>query len=94
MDVIEFTVTGRVQGVGFRYFTCTIANELGVRGWVKNLPDGQVRVLACAEAQAMAAFRAILRQGPAFSRVDELHERPMTGAPGQWTDFRVAYGND
>ncbi len=91
MDVVEFTVSGRVQGVGFRYFTCTIAHELGIRGWVKNLPDGQVRILACADAQAMAAFRTKLRVGPAFSRVDALHERPHSGEPDQWTGFRVAY---
>jgi acylphosphatase len=64
-------VSGRVQGVWFRESTRRRAEELGVGGWVRNLPDG--RVEACFEGApaAVEAAVAFVRRGPPLARVDE-----------------------
>lgn len=61
---IRATVEGRVQGVGFRYTTRRMARELGVDGWVRNLPDGSVEVWAQGRTGAVEAMRRFLEQGP------------------------------
>lgn len=70
-------VSGRVQGVGFRWFTEREALKRGVLGYVRNLPDGRVEVWAQADAATLAEFRARLRQGPTAARVDEVEVRPV-----------------
>jgi acylphosphatase len=74
-------VKGRVQGVGYRFFAERAARELGIRGWVRNLPDGSVEALAEGEDDAIARFLDRLRQGPRGSRVESLAEedRAVTG---------------
>ena len=66
----RYLVTGRVQGVGFRYFVYREAQALGVGGWVRNLDDGRVEVLIGAEAAQQAAMEEILRRGPRWSDVE------------------------
>ena len=68
----RFLVSGRVQGVGFRYFTETAARREGVHGWVRNLPDGRVEAAAEGEAEAVERFERSLRQGPRGARVDQV----------------------
>ncbi len=63
-------VRGRVQGVGFRFFAERSARELGVRGWVRNLPDGSVESMAEGNEAAVAAYVARLEQGPPGARVN------------------------
>ncbi len=65
-------VTGRVQGVGFRYATAEKAINLGVNGYVRNLPDRRVEVLACGEESAVIALRNWLWQGPQLARVSDV----------------------
>ena len=65
-------VTGRVQGVGFRYATAEKALNLGVNGYVRNLPDRRVEVLACGEENAVVALRNWLWQGPQPARVSDV----------------------
>jgi len=65
-------VQGRVQGVGFRYFAVRAARELGVSGWVRNLPDGTVETMAEGESAAVERYIERLRQGPVASRVDRV----------------------
>lgn len=73
---IYVIVRGHVQGVGFRHYTTLLARDLNVAGWVRNLPGGDVAVLAqCPSAAAQSRFLAGLQQGPAFSRVDGLDLR-------------------
>ena len=75
MDLARhYRIRGRVQGVGYRYFTQRIALGLGVRGWVRNLPDGDVEVYAEAADAVLRDFRAELERGPAYSQVDEIIE--------------------
>ncbi len=63
------TIQGRVQGVGFRYYTKIKADSLGIRGFVKNQPDGSVYIEAEGESDAMNAFIALCRKGPPLARV-------------------------
>jgi acylphosphatase len=72
MGSYRYLVSGRVQGVGYRYFTLHAAESLGVSGFARNLPDGRVEVVAEADDQALAAFEEKLRQGPSFSSVSDL----------------------
>jgi acylphosphatase len=76
-----FRVHGRVQGVGFRWWTRTQALRLGVSGTVRNQPDGTVEVRARATGAAMDSLRRLLRQGPPGSRVDRVEEHPTSGLP-------------
>ena len=81
MKARRAVVTGRVQGVGYRFFAERAARELGIRGWVRNRPDGSVEAMAEGEDDAIASFLARLRQGPHGSRVEDLAEedRAVTG---------------
>jgi acylphosphatase len=72
MPCIRCVVSGRVQGVFFRAETREEAERLGVSGWVRNLPGGQVEVLACGSESQLAALRQWLRRGPALARVRAL----------------------
>lgn len=65
-------VQGRVQGVGFRQFTYRAAVELELTGWVRNLPDGQVEIVAEGEELPLTSFMSLIRQGPPLSRVDAI----------------------
>lgn len=69
-----FLLKGRVQGVGFRWWTRKTAEELGVVGTVKNLPDGTVEVMARADQPTMDRFAYKLRQGPPVARVADMQE--------------------
>lgn len=83
-----FRVVGRVQGVGFRWWTRRTANELGLGGWVRNEVDGSVVVHAIGPAKDVARLVAALERGPTASRVDALEEI----TPGGWLavgDFRI-----
>ena len=66
----RFLVSGRVQGVGFRFFAEDAARREGLQGWVRNLPDGRVEIVAEGEAEAVARFESAVRQGPRSARVD------------------------
>ena len=65
-------VTGRVQGVGFRYFTQREAARLGLVGWVRNTPNGSVEAEAEGILERVDTFVASVRRGPSASRVIEV----------------------
>lgn len=65
-------VTGRVQGVGFRHFARTRAGQLALEGWVRNEPDGSVRLEAEGPADALESLLDAVREGPRTARVDEV----------------------
>ena len=86
----HMTISGRVQGVGFRYSPLAQANALGLNGWVRNLWDGRVEVLAWGPPESMAAFVDWCRQGPLHAHVttvNEMDSQPDTTAPG----FRIRH---
>jgi acylphosphatase len=72
MATYRYFVSGRVQGVGYRYFTLQTAQELGVNGFARNLPDGRVEVVAEAADDVLHQFEERLREGPSFAAVEAL----------------------
>ena len=68
----RYLVSGRVQGVGFRYFAHDAARREGLTGYVTNLADGRVEVMAEGESGAVERFERALRQGPSRSRVEHV----------------------
>jgi acylphosphatase len=66
----RFLISGRVQGVGFRYFTDAAASREGLHGWVRNLPDGRVEAAVEGEADAVERFERAMRHGPRGARVE------------------------
>ncbi|MEC9491316.1 acylphosphatase [Flexistipes sp.] len=81
MPRYEIIVKGRVQGVGFRAFTESIADKLGIKGYVKNLPDGTVEVVAEGDDRALNELCSSLKAGPSMAYVDDLDiiEKEYTG---------------
>jgi acylphosphatase len=79
-------VSGRVQGVGFRWFAIERASLEGITGWVRNLPAGEVEVMAEGDAEAMDRFERALRQGPGRARVDDV-EVDMLAPTGRFSTF-------
>ncbi|MDA1141128.1 MAG: YdjY domain-containing protein [Planctomycetota bacterium] len=71
---IHWFIQGRVQGVGFRAYTELNAKRSGIRGWVRNLENGQVELMAEGPAEAMATFQAKVRKGPRGSAVEKVEE--------------------
>jgi acylphosphatase len=84
----RYTVRGRVQGVGFRWFVEREARMLGISGWVRNNPDGSVEVLAMGTAEQLLALRNRLQAGPRASRVDRVDEAEAEPVPSLDT-FRI-----
>ena len=72
---LHIFISGKVQGVWFRASTQSQAEKLGVTGWVRNLPDGRVEVLACGDRAQLTSLVTWLHQGPpdaSVSRVETL----------------------
>lgn len=80
-------VRGRVQGVGFRFHAAERARFLGLVGWVRNLADGRVEVLAQGAPDALETFAQWLAQGPAHARVEGVERRPEE--TGVHTGFEI-----
>ena len=69
---VNMKITGKVQGVGFRYFVLRQAQKLSIKGWVSNNSNGNVEALAQGEKEGLDHFIAKVKQGPAFSRVEDV----------------------
>lgn len=87
---IRAIVKGRVQGVFFRANTAKMASKLGLSGWVRNLPNGDVEFVAEGPRQKLEELVAWSRVGPSAARVDavELTEEEPSG---DLSEFRVRY---
>ncbi len=83
-------VNGRVQGVGFRYHALQAAQEGGLTGWVRNLRDGRVEVLAEGAHEALNRLLAELRKGPISADVQDV-DYEFTEGKGEFEAFRVRY---
>jgi acylphosphatase len=88
----RYVVSGRVQGVGFRYFVRAQAKKMNVRGWVRNRPDGSVEAVATADTEVLALFESSLRSGPPLASVENV-ESVETGEAdelsGDFDSFEV-----
>jgi acylphosphatase len=72
LPAYRYVVSGRVQGVGYRYFVLRQADSLGVSGYARNLSDGSVEVVAEGGESALADFEERLREGPSFAEVADV----------------------
>jgi len=81
-------VSGRVQGVGFRYFAQEAASVEGISGWVRNLPDGRVEAFLEGDREAVDRVERQLRRGPRGARI-ELFETAEDFPIGRIADFVV-----
>ena len=84
---IHCIVSGRVQGVWFRASTCEQARQLGLTGWVRNLPEGQVEVLACGPKENIEQLHRWLHQGPRMANVTEVTYEEVVWQ--EHADFKV-----
>jgi len=84
-----FRARGRVQGVGYRAFVRRQARTQGIGGWVRNEPDGSVAGQANGQADALTAFRDILRQGPPWAFVESLDWEPLNEGESYPTSFEI-----
>jgi acylphosphatase len=84
---VKVNVTGRVQGVGFRYSTQRQAQRLGVKGWVRNERDGSVTVVIEGPKAAVDEMVSWLHEGPGFANVADLNlqEYPYEGRYSSFT---------
>jgi len=73
-EALRWLVSGRVQGVGYRWWALQQGQRLGLRGWVRNLADGRVEAVATGSGAAVAEFESALAHGPRFSRVDNVEK--------------------
>jgi acylphosphatase len=87
----RFFVSGRVQGVGYRYFAMDTAEQIGVTGYVKNLADGRVEVYAIGTADQLRDFVLELRRGPAFAAVAAVAEFEAELLAAFSSGFSVTY---
>jgi acylphosphatase len=85
---VHLIVRGRVTGVFFRAATQREARRLGISGWVKNRPDGNVEILAEAEEDAIREMVSWAQHGPSAARVDDVEVR-WRSYTGEFSDFRI-----
>jgi acylphosphatase len=84
----RYVISGRVQGVGFRFFARDAARVDGIRGVVRNLDDGTVEIHAEGDAEAVLRFERAIRRGPRGARVDDVLVEPAPPATS-FTDFLI-----
>jgi acylphosphatase len=89
MTAIHLRIEGKVQGVGFRWFVCERADELGVSGWVKNMPSGDVEVAASGDDARLAIFETAIERGPLGARVTAVHHLPAASGTSYPSPFRI-----
>ncbi|WP_428770894.1 acylphosphatase [Treponema sp. HNW] len=84
---LRIRIRGRVQGVGFRYWTLLLARRLNIKGEVRNLSDYSVQVCAEADERILEHFISQLREGPPHARVDKLIAEPVNLS--DYADFTI-----
>lgn len=90
MAFVRAVVQGRVQGVGYRWFARDAARKLGLSGFVRNLPDGDVEVQAVGDRVALDRLVAQLQRGPGFAYVTNVLCEWADEGPA-FSDFRIAF---
>jgi acylphosphatase len=84
----RYVIAGRVQGVGFRWFAHDAAAREGVHGWVRNLADGRVEVIAEGDGESIDRLEAAMRRGPSSARVERVDVEELAPA-GRTTGFEI-----
>ncbi|MEP6573224.1 MAG: acylphosphatase [Gemmatimonadota bacterium] len=86
---IRLVISGRVQGVGFRWFIKQTARRLQVTGTVSNLPDGRVEIFAGGSAEALEELERIARKGPAGAHVERVEKAENVDYPDGLKAFDI-----
>jgi len=91
-NIKTYTVlfSGRVQGVGFRYFTITAAEQFNMKGFVKNVQDGKVEIICQGGEEELKPFIEELKKGPAFSVITEVLIKEIPENK-QYNSFEIKY---
>jgi acylphosphatase len=87
MKTIRLTIKGKVQGVFYRATAKEIADALGIKGWVRNLPDRNVEIAATASEDMLQKFTEWCKQGPPRAKVDDV--RIDEQVLEEFRDFRI-----
>ena len=94
MEKIEakhIIVKGRVQGVGFRYYTRSIGNRLGLKGVVRNLMNGDVEIYVAGEKDKLEKFIQLIKKGPPLSYVVEVKINDISPDTVEYTNFTIGF---
>ena len=78
MEARHYNIMGKVQGVGYRYFTQDVASELKLTGWVRNLPNGNVECMVAGPVSNLEIFEKKIRKGPPLSRVVNMEKNKIS----------------
>jgi acylphosphatase len=89
MQAKRFFVSGRVQGVGFRFFAERTASSLGISGYARNLFDGRVEVYAIAGDEQLEALKNALQRGPRMAEVDRVDRQDAEILPQYVNGFSI-----
>ena len=85
----RWVISGRVQGVGFRWFVLRAAQRLGVRGWARNLWDGRVEVMGQGALSMLQDFEKGLQKGPPLSSVENVEKIEVTSEVSTFKSFEI-----
>jgi acylphosphatase len=88
--ILHAIVSGRVQGVGFRFWVLEEAQRLGLKGWVRNLRDGGVELEAEGDEEQLQKLEQLLWKGPALARVTDVRVRYID-AEKNYPSFTITY---
>ena len=86
---VSLLISGRVQGVGFRWFVAGHAERLGVRGWVRNLSDGRVEIEANGPARVLEHFEKSVSIGPPLARVAHVEKQDVILDVSSYNSFKI-----
>lgn len=89
--VLHLFVSGRVQGVGFRFFALNRAQRYGITGWVRNLYDGRVEIEAEGRVPNLRLFLKDMKSGPSMSHVSNVAEQWRETALPRYEEFSITY---
>lgn len=87
---VECRIFGRVQTVGFRFFSLRAAKRFDILGTVENMSDGSVHVVAEGEEERVSEFVSYLKKGPLFAKVNEV-QVTWSDSKNEFNDFRIIY---
>ncbi len=85
---LHLVISGRVQGVGFRFSAYDEAKDLALAGWVRNIPGGEVEIVAEGSKENLQMLAAWARLGPPSAHVTEVRE-DWLAATGEFSEFRI-----
>ncbi|NPA54245.1 MAG: acylphosphatase [Aquificae bacterium] len=88
--ILHVVLAGKVQGVGFRYFTKNLAKKYGLKGYVRNLPDGTVEIVAEGDEKTLRKFLEEVEKGPPLAEVTHMRFQ-FEEKEGGFEDFEIEY---